>query len=508
MIHPPQSDRRLTVLYLCVMAGALLVGAWARKIDPVINPDGVKYILASINFLRGEFQLGLEAHKWPFYSMAISAFSLLIQQPAEISAIILNALLRGIGGIAFIRICRNLGADYRQSVLAALVYLCYPGLNEVQSMVIRDIAYVTCFLWMVVFFMQMFSRNRRRDIAGFIICAVLATLFRIEGVVFLVGLGMVYLRWGSVSRRVRRLLFYLAFMLLPLLAWGVLNWIYDGEAGNAWQIIQDTQAIISQQIDEYIRSLENGLWKSLLQTLSPILLGLFPLGRLTVNILEIVSIGYLLLLVTGFFLRPLLDDRPDTQLGLAAIRWIASINIVILLAYVLIRQIVTDRYPLTLALLLMVFLPFIITRAWDALARRRRWARNAIVGFASLLFLVNTVEGLDRFTSKSHLIEAGAWLREQNPGREDVYINDRVVDYYAGQLKPREDDYYSAHVVNTLVLTSRWKRLDFLVIRLARYNRPGFIRSLRNRIGKEPDRVFDNGRGDRVFVYDFRHRKA
>jgi hypothetical protein len=53
-------------------------------------------------------------------------------------------------------------------------------------------------------------------------------------------------------------------------------------------------------------------------------------------------------------------------------------------------------------------------------------------------------------------------------------------------------------------MSARWKRLHFLAINLEAKGEPGFYRNFRYRIGKEPDIIFENPRGDKVLIYDFR----
>ena len=507
----PTTTVSLKQSYCCVIIGIILVAVWCQYIDPVINPDGVKYVLAGATFLNGDFSSGLDAYKWPFYSLCIALVSYLSKLPVETAALVFNAVMRIIAGLAFVRLVRSFGGTRHHVMLAALVFVFYPGLNEVQSMIVRDFAYLGCFMWMVVFFIEQQQNPSKKRMFGFLILGLLATAYRIEGLVYLTGLIAVYLVWrihNSSTKKYGLILIALAF---PLFFYGMLQWIYDGNISHSWQIHTRMLELSKQDLDQYIASLQPGLWPSLLAYFSPIILWFKPLSNLFVNILDVLSIGYALILFWGWKYRPLIGvsadrDQSSMTLTVKAWKWVVVINVLVLIVFVLIKQIVTDRYPLSLGLLLMLFIPFCLTAIWEKVKARKALHRRTIVSFICALLFLNSAEGLDRISSKRHMKEAGAWILQQSGKykKSKIYSNNRIVDYYLGKPKAEQDNYYSASTVNALVLTPRWELLDFLAISIERKNSPGFYRSMRFRIGKEPERVFENRKGDKVLVYDFR----
>ena len=488
----------------------IAIAFWCYFIDPVINPDGVKYVLAGEAMLKGDFLIGLQAYKWPMYSISIALVSYVTQLSVEHSALVFNAAMRITAGLAFVNLVHKFGADQRQILLAALVFVLYPGLNEVQSMIIRDFAYLACFMWMIVFFVQQISNPTHGNFLGFVFMGLLATAYRIEGLVYLFGLFVVYLLWGTVSPRRKKAGLILVILILPLMSYGVLFWIYNGDISSGWKIISSMLARSSEDLDLYIATIGSESWATLVSKLSLPILLLMPVGILIGNLIEVVTLGYVLILVGGWFCRPLIDtSQTSNLLMIDAWKWIIGINLLVLVGFVLVRQIVTDRYPLSLALMLMLFMPFALTAIWDRVTFWSVVSRRIFIGIAGFLILVNTVEGLDRVSSKLHMKDAGIWISEQTDGfhKNRVYSNTRIVDYYIGKPVVEPDDHYRANVVNSLVLTSRWKRLDFLAISLDNDGRPGFYRNFRYRIGKEPERIFENHKGDKVLVYDFRDEK-
>lgn len=493
--------------YGCVIFGCIIVAIWCRFIDPVINSDGVKYILASESFLNGNFIQGFQAYKWPLYSLSIAGVSKITGLAAEQSAIVFNTMMRILAGFAFIRLVQIFGADRRQVIIAALVYVFYPGLNEIQSMIIRDIPYLACFLWMVVFFVKQLNNPTRTKLMGFLILGLLATAYRIEGLVYLFGLFVIYLLWGTVNTHWRKVGLIIVACLLPVLVYGLLMWIYDGDLANAWHILNSMMIQTGKDFDSYVNTLDPGIIANSLQGLRAVILILLPFGKLAVNLVDVVTIGFIAILIWGWFNRPIINrEQASTMLMIKAWKWVVGINLLVLVGYVLVKQIVTDRYPVSFALLLMLFLPFALTAIWQRLDKTRGFKKRALVFLLGFVLLANAVEGLDRYSSKLHMKRAGQWVAEQTgPYQESkVYSNTRIVDYYLGKPRVEMDEYYSAKVVNAFTLTTRWSLLDFLVINIEDDARPGFYRTFRFWIGKEPEKIFRNRKGDKVLVYDFR----
>jgi hypothetical protein len=510
MNSQPVSSASLKPVFWYMVTGVIAVAVWCHFIDPVINREGLKYVLAGEAMVRGPFQAGLQAYKWPAYSVSIALVSYVSQLSVESSALVFNVVMRIAAGLAFLNLVRKFGADQRQLRLAALIFVLYPGLNEVQSMIIRDFAYLACFMWMIVFFVQQISNPTRRNLLGFVFMGLLATAYRIEGFVYLVGLFIVYLLWGTVSLPWKKTGLILVLLILPLMSYGVLFWIYNGDVSNAWNQLSLTFAQSSENLDLYITSLDNKTWSMLVDKLSLPILLLMPVVILLGNLIEVVSMGYVLILVGGWICRPLIDKRQTSNLLMIdAWKWIIGINLLVLIGFVLVRQIVTDRYPLSLALMLMLFAPFALTAIWDRVSSWSSSYRRWFIGIAFFLIFVNTLEGLDRFSSKGHMKEAGIWISEQTGGyhKNRVYSNVPIVDYYSGKPVVEPDEHYRAYVVNSLVLTTRWNLLHFMAISLDDDARPGFYRNFRYRIGKEPERIFENHKGDKVLVYDFRDEK-
>ncbi len=485
-----------------ILLGSLLIAAWAWWSNPIINPDGAKYLLAAELFSRGEFGNGYLAYKWPFYPLVIALVHFVTGLSLETAAHLFNAAMRGLAGIAFLRLVLLFGGGKPHLLLATLVYLAYPGLNEVQSMVIRDFGYLACFMWMVFFFLRQLTQPTIGTFVGFVGMGALATAFRIEGLVFTTGLLVLYFFLGSVSRFWKKTGLILVVLSLPLQIYLELMWLSNGDLGQAWRML----TAVFNPLGEGVAAnrADTGGWSvALAHGMAQLADYAALLGKLLFNTLKVLTVGYLIVLLSGWFLRPLLDpSRAQVPRLYNGWRWIVAINLLILIGFVLLRAIFTDRYPLSLALLLMLFMPFAIVRLLE-------WSRTlshkgAVLLKAALIIALglNTLEGLDRFGTKHHLKAAGMWLQARNPEGE-IYTNNRVIDYYSGSKVVRGDAYYGWDSVLQLTQNTPWQSFALMAIYSPRDQVSHRLDYLRTLTGRDPDRVFEGRRGSRVLVYDF-----
>ena len=244
--------------------------------------------------------------------------------------------MRAVGGIAFIKLSEKLGADQTRLWLAGVVYLFYPGLNEVQSMIMRDIPYIACFLWMVVFFIQAWQRPNRWGLIAFILTGLLATAFRVEGMIYL----GILLFWMLISGRytpawlTRKMAVVAALVFLSLLVYVALYWLYDGRISVALQLIPKIWLEPKTELLDYIDNLDPGVWRSALEKGLYPATAVLPFAKAIFNFLEVLTLGYLLILVAGLFVRPWLDRQTSgSEQAWQCWKIVVVINILILIVF-------------------------------------------------------------------------------------------------------------------------------------------------------------------------------
>lgn len=494
------------VLYGVAMLGSLVIAYWSHLIDPIINKDGIIYVLTGEAFLHGNIASGLDGYKWPFYPMSVACLSWITGLSVETSALMFNAFMRGIGGIAFLVLTQRLGANRNQLVLAVLVYLFCPALNELQSKIIRDFAFLACFLWMIVFFVGILDRSSLSGWVLFVVTGLLATAYRIEGMLYFVGLLLYYLIWGKRRVFPREVRYTAALVTLSVIIYAGGMWITNGDIMKTWEVLAGRFDRAVLELEETLVQMEPGFWKAMANGLKlPIALSM-PLVRLFWSLVEVISLGYLIILAACLFVRPVLANGTSGLPMYGVWKWVVALNLSMLIVYSVVIRIFNDRYPISLALMLILFIPFVLTRVHEIARDAGRVGGRAVIGVLGILLIINSVEGLDRFTVKQYLREAGSWITEESENRytNKLYTNDRILDYYAGNRVVKNRRHYSARSVSRYIENDGWKELDFLALKTGKDISPERIRRFQNRTGHTPKRVFENGKGGQVLIYDFR----
>ena len=85
------------------------------------------------------------------------------------------------------------------------------------------------------------------------------------------------------------------------------------------------------------------------------------------------------------------------------------------------------------------------------------------------------------------------------------YTNNNILDYYAGQKVFRSHWNYRAAIANPETLKNR---VDLIAIRAGRSDVNGYYQHILSLIGETPDMIFENRKGDRVEIFDFRKKDS
>lgn len=177
------SERRWPLLAALIGAA---IATWVILLNPgFINDDGLVYIESAKQFSLGNWRQGLAVYNWPLYSLIIAnthkLTGLELLDAAHAITILSFALLAA--GLPLL--VRELGGNYRVQMLSVLMLVgATPLVGNYLSMIFRDHGFLAAHLWSIVFLLRFFRTNRICDALAWNAMATLATLFRIEGIVY------------------------------------------------------------------------------------------------------------------------------------------------------------------------------------------------------------------------------------------------------------------------------------------------------------------------------------
>src|SRR3990167_7939268 len=219
--------RRSGFLYFFAGITSLILSYWVNNQDIIVNHDGICYLLSAQAFsvlgLHGVMQLCPQS-QWPFYPLLIHLFVQFSHLSYHLAAYMLDSVFTCITVVTFILIIKELGGTRRVCWLAAGVILLAHEFNSVREYIVRDHGFWACYLLSLFFLLRFFHKPTYWMALAWGSSLLIATLFRIEGAIFLMALPL--LSWcyaGSFLQRTKN--FFLLNVLSMAISVTLLMWL-------------------------------------------------------------------------------------------------------------------------------------------------------------------------------------------------------------------------------------------------------------------------------------------
>jgi len=477
--------------------------------DDNINPDGILYLETAQLFLEQGWQASTALYNWPFYSIIIAGLSQLTSLGLETSAHVFNVLLLGLLAYVFVRCSEALGGDRRVALFAAILLLTNIALNSYRDLIVRDFGYWAFFFTAILFFLRYVSTSEKKYALGFSVSMIIATLFRIEGIVFFILMPLLLLfQAGHFRERLFR--FFIAS--LPMFIGAAMVYIYvttssSNEVGrlfDGWKFIQKALENISSGIAEK--------GQGIIAVMGP--------NNRSMGTESVMAILFMLLVVktynvTGFvsMLFSYLTLRDPAQRarveGLGIIVGIIGINLLVLTVFLLSKNFLSSRYVITLGLLITLLASFSLAAFFSDELKQKIvqspvWQHRAKI-FLSVIFIYTILDGVISFSAnKSYLRESGVWLKNNISTTEKLWANETSLYYYADRFVDRKYSvilYRKTHYQKLPdVQIIKEQDFDYLAVRV-KYKQVGFEEKIIAWTGSQPIYQAGNKRGDKVLVF-------
>ncbi|HEX4044411.1 MAG TPA: hypothetical protein VHZ76_01930 [Gammaproteobacteria bacterium] len=496
----------IAILSLCISINASLRNA-------VVNPDGICYLSAAEVFgqsgLKAAMQLCGQA-KWPFYSMLIYGFAQVTSLSYASAAYVLNAVFALCSIWLFISIVVELAKKnptinlQRIAWLAALTLLCWHEFNNVREYIVRDHGFWAFYLLSLWCLLRYFSNAHWLSAVGWSGSLLVATLFRIEGAIFLVLLPCILLL-KSADRSISR---WKSFFLLNapfIFAAGLLSaWLLLHpqrtweELGRLPELFQHVQHAITNIATRY-QTATTILAQQVLSQFSAHQAGLLWLMMLPIwylfNVIQNLSWIYAGLIIYACWQRSRALVGND--------RWILVsylfINVLITLVFFLENLFLSKRYLVALSLILLLQVPFALHTLINQWSQLRY--RLALFFVAGAILFSALAGWLQWGYSKAYIADAGQWLATQVPAHANLYANDYQLMYYSqhfggATLFKKVREYSDVRALSD----EKWRHYDYLAVRINKKEANVWTAVLQD-IPLVPVQVFSNERGDKVVIY-------
>lgn len=473
---------------ICAIHIALLL--WQNYLVQT-NDDGILYLRAARLFAEGRFEEARALYKWIAYPFMVGSISAVTGFDAMPIAYVLNGIASTVTVLILLR-CVWTSSPYRTTLIcAALLLLGNMWFNDLRATIVREHFY---FMFGVIgFYFMLRDVQAPRTVyrIGFVAATLLAALFRIEALGFLVLIPLLRLTIEAPpSRRIR--LLAIGGLLVAGIC-GALILAFWSDSGSLSSLLAKPRARIEILRDQVLWPFE--FRKAHLAYASMIL------GLLLYGLINSIGLAPLVTTIFGASHDPALRRSP--ALYLSALYLIVGVVILGMQTYF--NLFFDPRHGLILSLILTVPAAMGFRDLLSISKNAPRWSSLRFInGFVIVLLVIGFAVGIKKYDSQRYRLEAGKWLAENISKDAKVEGNSNQILFYGGFVN-NDPELVRLSASHNLDLSSRrdWKSYDVVVMEL-RKDQLGQLPLLEKNIGRAPVKSFRNARGDGIFIYKLR----
>ena len=427
-LRPDDVRRSEHLIAVAAIAASLAASVLHWHFDPLINPDGVAYLLAAQAWLDAGYSAAATVYPLPVYSVLIALTHSVTGLGLLTSAHCLDAATLAALVVALQRLGGAVGGSVRVQAYIVVFAVLLPQLNEYRSFVLRDFGYWMLSTWALTALIRFAIEPRSRFAAAYFAAGFGGALFRSEALALL---SLMPLAFAFVPER-RRFTMMLYAPLATALAAAALVVAVQPDAALSHWVVESAQKFAALSADVPIRA--QAQWQGFATSvLDPRFHDYAAFGvvgglatMVVVHVVIAASIPLFVVAVVGALQGSLraIDRRAISILATAFV--IAVVGLAAVLAA---RGIIQTRYAVPAGLLLVVVAAFTVDDALVRLADRRK-VRLAIV-LALAYLAVEDAFGLAN--SKQQYLRAADWLAIHTAPDARIFSDDARVVFLAGR---------------------------------------------------------------------------
>lgn len=492
-------------VYLFAVITSLMISLLIGYRDSIINPDGICYLMSAqmmdSTSIKDAMAFCPQA-KWPFYSILIYAFQQISHLPYLVSAQILNAILTLTTVIAFMKIVETLGANRRIIWIAALIILFDHMFNGLRDNIIRDHGFWAFYLLSVYFLQLWFKKPTWTTAILWNASLIIATLFRIEGAIFLLIMPFVafFQFQQTFFSRMKNFFMLISILVLIVTLFCIKQlWFSDDGAHQLGRVNE-----IFAQFQEgwrYIYGRYYAVRTGLLSHVMPAeaapdvnaIIVFLWLGSYLYNVMLTLGWASTLLLIYAFKSRAAKITSP-------VIIGYLLVNVCMTLGFMAENFFTSKRYLVALMLILMLWLPFAVN---DLFKKYKSLPHRLFLIIIAIVFFASALGGIVEFgRSKFFIRTAGTWIANEVPNEAKLYSNDFQLMYYSNHFNKNLFQTSPSYLQVKDFTNGKWKQYDYLALRLSGKKEGEQVAILLSELTNvTPMKIFSDKQGNRIAVY-------
>lgn len=476
---------------LLTAAVSLLLSIFAFWQTDVVGRDGIIYLETARGFIEGGVAEAFELFPWPFYSISIGWVHALTGLPFEQAGYFLNSLLILLITDTFIRLYREINPMSQFIWLPAIVILAFSGLNDYRIEIVHGWGFLAFSLLAFLHFFRFFNSRQGRDALLWQLYIIVAALFRKEACAYMLLVPLIVFiqtqpggQWKAYLKANLLLFFvFCAFIIgllvfknpfIEILYFALKAHLVGDNPLTTFMAFSSSmgQEVLTRYSDDY----------------APLMLlsGIFAL--IAYKIMAKLGLFYAAVTLVGVW-KTVIPNECHKRFVLSLL----LISFLIIVLFFSQTMVITGRYVLLSAIILLLFTTCYLEKWFELL--NRRGFRQFVFLFV-LPFVINLVVGMwHSGGSKAYMREAGHWVKANLPKNAVVLANESRLRFYSG------DDVYfpmpNFDLEKGEALDSNTVRKhDYLLLREKKGEQLRIPYELLTRV-----KAFDNGKGEQAVLY-------
>lgn len=502
-------NQRSSYLYISVLIASALLSLWFNSRQSVINPDAICYLLSAEEIGQSGLQSAMHLcpqAMWPFYSVLIHTIVQFTHLSFLHAAYLIDGMFTALSVITFVVIIKELGGTQRVLWLAAIVILLAHQFNLLRPEIIRDHGFWAFYLVSILSLLRFFKQPHWQHAIVWSASLFAATLFRMEGAIFLLTLPVLSFFQGDQPWSSRFICFFQLNCIMIMVGVMIMGWIMvhplhvSDQLGRIPEVMNQLQHAFTIITERY---------QTTKAAISTHLLSHVSVRDANLVVILLLSSWYLVSLMTNLsaiytFLVIYAWVSVSTHFSRSArsVLWgYGLINFIVTFGFFAGYQFLAKRYLIAFSFILMLFVPFALEKI---ITSRKRYVWRWPV---ALFILISAAGGLFHFGhSKNHIRQAGDWLAEHISLDAKLYTNDYQIMYYSKHfgknIFQKHREYQDANVI----ADGHWKQYDYLAL-LTSKDETNKLSAMMQEIHLLPKEIFVNNRGDQIYIYQIPHQE-
>jgi hypothetical protein len=426
-------------LFWLIVATSIVLAARMQAIQHGwINPDSVLYLEAAKLITIGDFGGAYNIFGWPFYALCIGLVSKVTGFATHHSAQFLNMVFFGIATASFLKIIQLAGG--KNLALFAGALLLFGNLyivGDVLEMLMRDQGFWAFYLASLVFFIRFYQQNKVLDALLWQVTAILAVLFRIEAITFLLLLPLIFgfdmqesykqriiklFKTYSISLLILAIIFIAIYTIpsLNIKSFGRLQEVFNT---NLWDVFSNNlinrSSIMSTQVlGEYLE-----------EYAIPGLLITFVYVIVVKNITTLGAVGFITAAL--YFKNRFSQMNSHVRSVLTAVSIICVMNMALIITKVFV---LSSRYVVALTFILLIVSALYLGHLFNQAKDKKQTRTLTIVSIAIVILCLSIIKNiLPKRQGYNYQQDAVAWIKSHNNQNHAVFYDDSRMRYYAEQ---------------------------------------------------------------------------